>query len=276
MSGLERYIEHHRASIAAGGIEGIAPPDRRRMLVLTAAFTPMMAVAALPVTAAVVVVARLVAKVTASWVDLVIVAAALTGLGYLTARWAAKYQGVPAVRGWRRWLPLAATIVVAGSCLAEIVSGSRAPDPVIVLWFASLVWVAAFLPLAAGVWGPGRRALWAVGPVLTLATIMFVSTQGFFSVRFARAVSDLAVLVHQVADGDSVSDGTHAGGFEVHDVNLGRLGRNAGCDVEFWITGWHQEDTRYIAHCVDPPRGDFTHLAADWWQLEHKRPPSNL
>jgi hypothetical protein len=276
VSDLERYIEQYRATRAAGGIEVIAPPDRRRMLVLTAAFTPMIAVAALPVTAGVSVVASFIANVTARWVGLVVLIAAVVGLGYLTARWAARYDDVPAVRGWRRWLPLAATVVVVGSCLAEIGSGSRAPDPVIVLWFASMVWVAAFLPLAAGEWGPARRALWAVGPAVTFAAIMFVWTQGFFSLRFERAIPDFNLLVQQVANGDRVPDGTHAGGFEVHDVNLGRLGRNAGCDLELWITGWHEADTRYIAHCVDHPKGDFTHLAGDWWQLKDKTPPSDL
>ena len=48
------------------------------------------------------------------------------------------------MRGWRRWLPLATTFVIVGLCLAEIVSGSHAPDPVIPLWFASMAWVAAF------------------------------------------------------------------------------------------------------------------------------------
>jgi len=253
-----------------------APPDRRRMLVLTAAFTPMVAVAALPVTAGLAVVAELVADATARWVGVVVLVAAVVGLGYLTARWAAKYDDVPATRGWRRWLPLAATVVVVGLCLGEIVSGSRAPDPVIVLWFASVVWVVAFLPLAVGVWGPARRALWAVGPAVTLAAIVFVWTQGFFALRFARAVPDLDVLAQQVATGEHVADGTHVGGFVVHDVNLGRLGRTAGCDVELWITGWHDEDTRYITHCVDHPEGDFTHLAGDWWQLEDRTPPSDL
>ncbi len=275
MSDVGQYIEQYRAR-TAGDAGRIAPPDRRRMLALTAAFTPMTAVAALPVTAAVAVVASLIAKVTATWVGLVILVAAVVGLGCLTARWAAKYDGMPAVRGWHRWLPLAVTVVVAGAGLAEIVSGSRAPDPVVVLWLASMVWVAAFIPLAAGVWGPARRALWAIGPAMTFVAIMFVWTQGFFSLRFDRAVADFDVLVQQVADGDRVADGTPAAGFVVHDVNTGRLGRNAGCDVEFWITGWHAEDTRYIAHCVDRPRGDFTQLAGDWWRLEGKTPPSNL
>ena len=276
---VERYVEQYRASRPAGGVGDPAPPDRRRMLALTAAFTPMVALAALPVTALVGVVASLVANVTARWVGAVVIVPAVVGLGYLTARWAAKYDDVPATRGWRRWLPLAATVVIAGLCLVEIVSGSHAPDPVIVLWIASAVWVYAFLPLAAGVWGPARRALWAVGPAVTFAAIMFIWTQGFFSLRFAQATPDLDDLAQQVANGDDVPDGTHAGGFEVHDVNLGRLGKTAGCDVELWITGWHEDDTRYIAHCVDDPRedfADFAHLSGDWWELEDKTRPSNL
>ena len=184
MSGVERYIEHYRARAAAGG-GVIARPGRWRMLVLTAAFTPMMAVAALPVTVVVAVVASIVSNVISGWVGLVMQVAAGVGLGYLTARWAAKLHAEPAVRGWRRWLPLATTFVVVGVCLAEIVSGSRVPDPVIPLWVASVAWVAAFLPLAAGVWGPVRRALWAIGPAVTFAAIVFVWTQGFFSLRFA-------------------------------------------------------------------------------------------
>ena len=278
MPGSERYIEEARARKAARGTEVIARPDRRRLLVLTAAFTPMIAVAALPVTAGLAVVASIVANVTARWVGVVVLVAAVVGLGYLTARWALKYDDVLDTRRWR-WLPLTATVVIAGTCLAEIVSGSRTPDPVIVLWFEAVVWMAVFLPLATGVWGPTRRALWAFGPAVTLALILFVWTEGFFSLRFELAVSDFNVLAQQVAEGDDVADGAHAGGFEVHDVNLGRLAKNAGCDVELWITGWHDKDTRYIAHCVDQPKGNlagFAHLAGDWWQLEDLTPPSNL
>jgi hypothetical protein len=262
--------------MAAGGIEAITPPDRRRMVVLTAAFIPMVAVAALPVTAVAAVLASIVANVTARWVGLVVLLAAVFALGYGTARWAANYQDVPATRGWRRWFPLAATVVVVGACLAEIVSGSRAPDPVIVLWFSSIAWVAAFLPLAAGHWSPGRRAMWTVGPAVTCFAILFVWTQGFFSLRFSRAVGDLDALAQQLANGDQVTDGTQAGGFGVHHVSVGQIGGNPGCDVGFWITGFHAEDTRYVAHCVDHPKGEFTHLAGDWWELEGKQPPSGL
>ena len=276
MSGADRYIELYRASMAAGGIEAIPPPDRRRMLVLTAAFTPMVAVGAVPVTAIVAVLASIVANVTDRWVGLIVLVAAVIAMGYLTARVAANYQDVPRTRGFRRWLPLGATVVVVGACLTEIVSGSRAPDPVLVLWFAALAWVAGFLPLAAGHWGPGRRALWTVGPVVTFVAIVFVWTQGFFSLRFARAVSDLDAVAQQAANGAQIADGAHAGGFAVHHLTRGQIGGNEGCDVGFWITGFHEEDTRYIAHCVDHPNGDFTHLAGDWWELESKNPPSDL
>ena len=146
-----------------------------------------------------------------------------------------------------------------------------APDPVIVLWLASLVWVAAFLPLATGVWGPARRVLWTVGPVVTSAAILFVSTQGFFSLRFGRAVSEFDELARRVVNGELAADGTQVGGFEVHGINRGRLGRSSGCDVELWITGWHEDDTRYIARCVGDPEG-LDHLAHDWWQIERNRP----
>ena len=276
VSGRDRYIEEYLAHMATGGNQVVARPNRRRMLVLTAAFTPMIAVAALPVTAVVAVVASIVANVTARWIGLAVLVVAVVALGYGMAHWAAKYDDVPATRGVRRWLPLAATVVVVGSCLAEIVSGSHAPDPVLPLWFASIVWVFTFLPLAAGVWGPARRALWTVGPAVTFLAIVFVWTQGFFSLRFAHAVHDLDRVAQEVERGDPIPPGTHAGGFVVHSVNTGHIGGNQGCDLGFWITGWHQQDTRYLAHCVGHPKGDFTHLAGDWCQLADKQPPSNL
>jgi uncharacterized membrane protein YidH (DUF202 family) len=247
------------------------------MLALTAAFTPMVAIAAFPVAAAVAVAASIVANLTARWAGVVVLVVAAVALGYGTARWAANYDDTPASSGVRRWLPLAATVVVVGCCVTEIVSGSRAPDPVIPLWFASAVWVYAFLPIAVGVWGPARRTLWAVGPLVTFIAILFVWTQGFFSLRFDRALSDLDAIAQQVADGDHVPANTRAGGFIVHHVDSGFIARSTECDVGFWITGWHQEDTRYIAHCIGHPTGsDVMHLAGDWWQVTDKQAPSNL
>jgi hypothetical protein len=278
VSGADRYIEEARARKALRGTEVIAPPDRRRILALTAAFTPMVAVAALPLTAGILVVASIVGNVTAGWMAFVVLVAPLVALGYLTARWSMKGDDVLDTTRWR-WLPLAVTVVLAGTCLAEIVSGSRTPNPVIVLWFESIVWIVVFLPLATGVWGPARRALWAVGPAVTFVAIVFLATQGLFSLRFALAVSEFDDLAQHVARGGQVADGTRAGGFVVHDVNVGRLAQTGDCDVELWITGWHDEDTRYIAHCPDRPEGgfaDFTHLAGDWWQIKGRTPPADL
>ena len=169
-----------------------------------------------------------------------LIVAVVVGLGYFTTRIAIRYDDVPADRGWRRWLPLAATIVVVVAGLAEILTGSRAPDPVIVLWLAALVWVAAFLPLAtasgrhAGACGPSARGDLGGDPVRVDA--------GVFSLRFGRAAAEFDELAQRVVNGEQIPEGTEVGGFEVHSVNQGRLGRSSGCDVELWITGWHDED----------------------------------
>jgi hypothetical protein len=276
VSDVERYVQEYKARRAASGVETAAPPGRRRTLVLTAAFTPMIAVAASPLTALVAVVATIVANVTARWVGVVLLVGVVVGWGYLTARWATNYDDMPATRGWRRWLPLAITVVVVGLCLAEIVSGSHVPDPVVALWFASMVWVYTFLPLAGGVWSPARRALWAAGPTMMFAAIVFVWTQGFFSLRFDRAVSDFDALAQQVISGDEVADGTHVGAFTVHQVERRPFREEPGCDVGFWITGWHQDDTRYLVHCSGQPAAESAHLAGDWWELTDEKPPSDL
>lgn len=240
------------------------------MVFLTAAFAPMVAVCALPLTAVIAVVASVVANATARWVGLLMLVAAVVAMGYVAARVAANYDHFPREHSWRRWLPIGTTTVVVGSCLLEILSGSRAPDPIIVLWIAAVVWVVAFLPMASGRWGRARRALWVVGPAVTLVAIVFVWTQGFFAWRFARAVDGLDAIAQSSVAGASVPDGTHAGGFVVHLVHHGAVAGNPQCDVGLWITGWHEDDTRYIAHCNGVPVGAFDHLAGDWWQLENR------
>ena len=60
--------------------------------------------------------------------------------------------------------------------------------------------------------------------------------------------------------------------FEVHHIEAVRY---SGCDFAFWITGWHEDDTRYILHCTGDPQ-DVTHLEGNWWQLEDKIPPDDL
>ena len=56
-------------------------------------------------------------------------------------------------------------------------------------------------------------------------------TQGFFSIRFERAVSDLDAVAEQVTNGGHVANGTRVGGFEVHYIVVGHIGGNDTCDV---------------------------------------------
>jgi len=67
--GAERYAEWYREELVA-----IEPPGRRRMVALTAAFTPMVTVGALPITAVVATIASIIANVTARWVGLIVLA----------------------------------------------------------------------------------------------------------------------------------------------------------------------------------------------------------
>jgi hypothetical protein len=274
---LERFVERYRANMEARAVE-VVRTDPRRVVALSAAFTPMVAVAAaIPVTVIAAVIAGIVAKATALWVGIVVLVASVVGLGYTTARWAISSAGAPARRGWRHWLPLATTIVILADCLAEIGSGGRAPaEPLVVLWASSIVWLFAFFPLATIHWNASRRALWALGPAATFVLVVFVWTQGLFWLRFKLAVSELDAVAQQAADGNKVPNGTEAGGFTVHHVDRGHIRGDPRCDVGFWITGWHEYDTRYVAHCVGRPKGGFTHLEGEWWQLKDKQPPSDL
>ena len=61
---------------------------------------------------------------------------------------------------------------------------------------------------------------------------------------------------------------THAGGFEVHHLTHGQIGGNVGCDVGFWITGFPQGRRATSPTVSGCPKGDFPHLAGDWWELE--------
>ena len=276
VSGRDRYIEEYLAHMATGGNQVVARPNRRRMLVLTAAFTPMIAVAALPVTAVVAVVASIVANVTARWVGLVVLVVAVVALGYGMARWAAKYDDVPATRGgaagsrWRRrsWSSVPAWL---RSC-----RGSHAPDPVI----AALVRID----------GVGVRVPSTGGRCLGAGASSTVGGRPRGDVLGDRVRVDAGLLLVAICPrsprprrvarrgrrGDPIprrhTRGRLRGALSQHRPHR----REPGCDLGFWITGWHEEDTRYLAHCVGHPKGDFTHLAGDWWQLADKQPPSNL
>src|SRR5262245_32180967 len=86
-SRVARYAEQYKT-----GLVSIESPDRRRMVILTAAFTPMVAVGALPITAVTATIASIIADVTARWIGLVILIATQIALGFAAARLAANYQ----------------------------------------------------------------------------------------------------------------------------------------------------------------------------------------
>lgn len=271
-SNTAQYAERFGTPLVA-----IEPPGRRRMVLLTAAFTPMVAVGAIPITAVVATIASIIANVTARWIGLIVLVAVQIALGYAAARLAANYQDVPRKRGWRRWLPIVASVVVVAACLAEIVSGSKAADPVVAVWFGALAWLIGVMPYASGKWGPGRKALWTIAPAVTFVAILFVWTQGFFSIRFARAEPEFNAIAAEVAAGEHVQSGTHVGTFVVRRIDEGHVGGYEGCDLGIKITGWHEEDTRYIAHCTGHPKSDarhpdykYDHLRGKWWEVEGK------
>jgi hypothetical protein len=276
VANLDHFVQQWRTNVA--GRAEVVRVDGRRMLALTAELTPMVAVAAaFPVTVVLALLTEYIGKVTALWVGIVLLAAALIVLGYMAARWAVSHPGLPVTYGWRRRLPLVATVVIVAECVAEMASGSRAPtDPVIVLCLGSIAWLFAFLPLATSPRTKAHRVVWIAIPALTLVTTLFVSTQALFWLRFKLAVSDLDAVAERVVEGQKVPDGTHAGGFVLHYVQGGHIRGNEGCDAGMWITGWHQDDTRYIAHCVGEPSGNFSHLEGDWWQVNDMLRPSDL
>ena len=270
--GAARYVEWYREDLVA-----VEPPDKRRMVALTAAFTPMVTVGALPITALVATIASIIANVTARWVGLIVLAVSMVTLGYAVARIAAHYQDVPRRHGWRRWVPLVSSVVVVAGCVTEIASGSKAPDPIMAVWFGGLAWLFGMMPYAAGKWGPGRKALWIVAPAVTAVAIMFVWTQGFFSFRFARAAPQFDAIAAQVAAGDHVQSGQHVDSFVVRRIDPGHVGGYEGCDLGIKITGWHTDDTRYIAHCTGHPKSDarhpdykYSHLSGNWWEVKGK------
>ena len=60
-------------------------------------------------------------------------------------------------------------------------------------------------------------------------------------------------------------------------IDPGHIGGYEGCDVGIKITGWHELDTRYVAHCVGHPASDarhpdyeYNHLSGHWWEVEGK------
>lgn len=240
-----------------------APASRKRLVALTLAFAPMLAMGALPVTALIGIGAQAVSHFTSIGIGELFFAVVVVSGGALLARSAVAWPRLVTDTGVSRLLPVAVTalIVIAGA--TEIVSGSKAPDPVLAMWFLSFGWLFVFYPRSRQRWTPARRALWAVGPLVTSVVIVVVWTAGFFAYRFDRSLDELDRYVAELDAGARYHAGVRVGDFTI--VSRGVL---RGCDRAFHIEGWHERDDRWIAYCPGGPPNDHgvDHLAGDWYE----------
>lgn len=235
-----------------------------RFVALTAAFTPMVAVGALPVTALLGFGTSVLANATSAWVGLVVMITVVVVMGAWTARFALANQGAPRDRGWRRLVPFAITAGVVAAGLTEIVSGSKAADPVLALWFLAFAWMIVFVPRGRRRWSGAERILWAAAPTVTAVTIVVVWTAGLFAYRFDRSIDELDAYVKALEAGEQYQAGVEVGDFTIKNRGILR-----GCDRAFRIEGWHELDDRWIAYCPSgEPTGDgIDHLAGHWYEF---------
>lgn len=242
--------------------------SRSRFVGVAAAFAPMLAVGLLPVTVGMGVAAEVVARVVSRPIALAFLVLVDLGAGALVARAAFRSRPHEGATGWHGEVGavgLTVALIVAG--VTEVASGSRAPDPLLPMWFIAFVWLFLFFPRVLGPWGLLRRALWIVGPLVTICTIVFVGTAGFFSYRFERAVPHLDRYVTSLEAGTPYHTGVDVGGFQIR-----ARGRLPGCDAAFRIDGWHESDDRWIAWCpAGAPQGDgIDLLAGDWYEYQNR------
>jgi hypothetical protein len=224
-------------------------------------YTPMAAVALLPLTAFAGFLAEAVAGLFGSGVGVAVLVAAMVAIGWWAASIAIANASVPATSGWRRFLPHAVTFTVIAAGAVEIISGSRAPDPVLVLWWAAFCWLFVFAAHVRERWSPARTVLWWSGPVATVLVIAVVWTSGFFAFRFDRSVDDLDAYVARLDQGERFRAGVEVGWFTIE-----ARGQLRGCDHAFRITGWHENDDRWIAYCPNStPSGTGIARLADSW-----------
>jgi hypothetical protein len=238
--------------------------------VVVAMCAPMAAVALLPVTAFAGFVASTVAVWLGSVAGAVVLLSVVFVVGYLIATVLFDYGSRPADSGWRRFLPHGVTAGVVAAGLTEIISGSRAPDPVIALWFLALAWLVVLSAHVHERWSAVDRAVWFAGPIVTIAVIVVVWTSGFFALRFERSVDALDVYVSRLEAGQQFVPRTHVGWFTVLSVR-----EVPGCRAAFEITGWHEGDDRLIAECPNgaAARPDLEHLAGDWYEYVDRPGP---
>ena len=228
-----------------------APASWQRLVALTLAFAPMVALGALPVTAMVGLGAQALSHFTSVGIGEMFFAAIVLATGAWLAKTAVSWPRLVNDTGLNRYLPVAITILLVAAGVTEIVSGSRAPDPMLPMWFLAFGWLFVFFRRSRQVWTPGRRLLWTIGPLVTTVVIVVVWTAGFFAYRFDRSLDDLNAYVAELDSGTRYRAGVQVGDFTI--LSRGFL---RGCDRAFRIDGWHERDDRWIAYCPDgPPSG---------------------
>jgi hypothetical protein len=270
-SGRERYIEQYRRDHAGGGARaevarlGGPVPVRRRLgtaVALGAVSVPGL----LPFTALVGVAVTGLGRAFGPVAAVVAFVVVFAAVGAVVQRVGVAQAG--ARRGGRRRAAVAAaaTALVVAAAVTEMASGSRAPDPILLLWFAAFAWLLVFVPLVDMAWSALERWCWTVAPVAVLVLAPFVATDGYFGLRFDRARADLDRYVAEIDAGATFVAGREVGGFTVHS-----RGRLAGCDHAFRISGWHERDDRWIAWCptaAPPDAAGVEHLAGDWYEYD--------
>lgn len=267
-----RYVAQYRVDRAdrdSGAASGSARTagdrraGRRRLVATTAVFAPVLAVAALPVTALVAFIAFPVGRATSMWLAGLLMVGLAVAAAVAVARSALGHQGANRARWWRPLIPILASAGVIGAAMVEMISGSRAPDPILALWFFATWWCAMFYVRAGRPWPVWQRVLWVATPVVTAVAIVFVLSSGFFSWRFERAVADLDAYVERLGEGERFEPRITFEGFTL--LSRGQLG---GCDAAFQMTGWHADDDRWIARCPNgaPDRDDVQQLSGNWYE----------
>jgi hypothetical protein len=264
-SPVERFLESQRRLDAAPPLD--AHRSRLRFVGLTLAFAPMLAVGLLPLTVAAGVLAQLVARVTYDGAGLVFLVLLYLAGGAMLAKSAFRSEPDRPGRGWRREVVAGGlTVAIVAAGVTEVVSGSRAPDPLLPMWFVTFAWLFVFVPRALGPWRWWQRTLWIAGPLVTACTIVFVWTAGFFTYRFERSLPELQDYVSTLDAGGRYRAGTVVGEFEIR-----ARGRLPGCRAAFRIEGWHESDDRWIAWCPDgePEGSGIDRLAGDWYEYQN-------
>jgi hypothetical protein len=267
-SSVEQYLRRRHELLEYDERSGNrAPVTRWRLLALTLAYSPMLALGALPVTAIVGLGAQAVSHFTSIGIGEVFFVVMVVVAGASLARAAVAWPRLVKQTALNRMLPTIVTILLVVAGLTEIISGSKAPDAVLAMWFLSFGWLFVFYPRSRQAWTAGSRVLWTIGPLVTTAVIIVVWTSGFFAYRFDRSLDELDRYVAQLDAGVRYHAGAQVGDFTI----LGR-GFLRGCDHAFHIDGWHESDDRWIAHCpTATPSGDgIDHLQGDWYQYPRR------